>query len=58
MKYFEDIHAIDKEENNFVLKLAYVLSKEMSFQQFRLNQGKDLHAEAGHYGSDICFPGH
>lgn len=58
-KYFEDIHAIDKEEKNFVLKLSYVLSKEMSFQQFKnLNQGKDLHAEAGHYGSDICFPGH
>ena len=58
-KYFEDIHAIDKEEKNFVLKLSYVLSKEMSFQQFKnLNQGKDLHAEAGTYGSDICFPGH
>src|SRR5688572_17943993 len=26
--YFEDIHAIDKEEPNFVLKLSYVLSKE------------------------------
>jgi hypothetical protein len=58
-KYFEDIHAIDKQEPNFVLKLSYVLSKEMSFQQFKnLNQGKDLHAEAGSYGSDICFPGH
>ncbi|RZK24363.1 MAG: hypothetical protein EOO56_01670 [Hymenobacter sp.] len=58
-RYFEDIHAIDKEEKNFVLKLTYVLSKEMSFQQFKnLNQGKDMHAEAGHYGSDICFPGH
>jgi len=58
-KYFEDIHAIDKQEKNFVLKLSYVLSKEMSFQQFKnLNQGKDLHAEAGTYGSDICFPGH
>jgi hypothetical protein len=57
-KYFEDIHAIDKEEKNFVLKLSYVLSKEMSYQQYKnLNQGKDLHAEAGHYGSDICFPG-
>ncbi|WP_083326263.1 hypothetical protein [Hymenobacter coccineus] len=58
-KYFEDIHAIDKQEKNFVLKLSYVLSKEMSYQQFKnLNQGKDLHAEAGTYGSDICFPGH
>src|SRR5450432_27447 len=26
--YFEDIHAIDKIEPNFVLKLSYVLSKE------------------------------
>ncbi|GAC1370029.1 MAG: hypothetical protein NVS3B25_15790 [Hymenobacter sp.] len=58
-RYFEDIHAIDKVEKNFVLKLAYVLSKEMSFQQFKnLNQGKSLPAEAGTYGSDICFPGH
>ena len=58
-KYFEDIHTIEKEEKNFVLKLSYVLSKEMSFQQYKnLNQGKDLHAEAGTYGSDICFPGH
>ncbi|MGI4863151.1 MAG: hypothetical protein ACRYFZ_04460 [Janthinobacterium lividum] len=58
-RYFEDIHTIDKEEKNFVLKLSYVLSKEMSFQQYKnLNQGKDLHAEAGTYGSDICFPGH
>ena len=31
-KYFEDIHTIDKEEKNFVLKLSYILSKEMSFQ--------------------------
>ena len=57
-KYFEDIHAIDKEEKNFVLKLSYILSKEMSFQLYKsLNQGKDLKDEAGTYGSDICFPG-
>ena len=57
-KYFEDIHAIDKEEKNFVLKLSYVLSKEMSFQLFKvMNKGKDLRAESATYGSDICFPG-
>ncbi|MBE7174266.1 MAG: hypothetical protein INR73_27075 [Williamsia sp.] len=57
-KYFEDIHSIDKEEKNFVLKLSYILSKEMSFQLYKsLNQGKDLKDEAGTYGSDICFPG-
>lgn len=57
-KYFEDIHAIDKVEANFVLKLSYVLSKEMGYQLYKaLNQGKDLSKEAGTYGSDICFPG-
>lgn len=57
-QYFEDIHAIDKEEKNFVLKLSYVLSKELSFQQYKvLNQGKDLKAESATYGNDICFPG-
>jgi hypothetical protein len=56
--YFEDIHAIDKEEKNFVLKLSYVLSKELAFQQYKaLNQGKDLKAESATYGNDICFPG-
>ena len=57
-KYFEDIHAIDKEEKNFVLKLSYVLSKEMSFQLYKaLNSGKDLKADMGTYGTNICFPG-
>lgn len=57
-RYFEDIHAIDKEEKNFVLKLSYVLSKELSFQQYKvLNNGKDLKAESATYGNDICFPG-
>lgn len=57
-KYFEDIHAIDKEEKNYVLKLSYILSKECSFQLYKaLNQGKDLKEESGTYGSDICFPG-
>ncbi|MET0244405.1 MAG: hypothetical protein ABW174_13090 [Flavitalea sp.] len=57
-KYFEDIHAIDKVEKNFVLKLSYILSKEMSFQLYKsMNHGKDLGAESGTYGTDICFPG-
>lgn len=57
-QYFEDIHAIDKVEKNFVLKLSYVLSKELSFQQYKvLNAGKDLKAESATYGNDICFPG-
>lgn len=57
-QYFTDIHAIDKEEKNFVLKLSYVLSKELSYQQYKvLNQGKDLKAESATYGNDICFPG-
>jgi hypothetical protein len=57
-RYFEDIHAIDKVEPNFVLKLSYILSKEFGFQLYKAaNQGKDLAKEAGTYGSDICFPG-
>jgi hypothetical protein len=57
-QYFTDIHAIDKEEPNFVLKLSYVLSKEFGFQLYKAaNAGKDLSKEAGTYGSDICFPG-
>lgn len=57
-KYFADIHAIDKVESNFVLKLSYVLSKEFGFQLYKAaNQGKDLSKESGTYGSDICFPG-
>lgn len=56
--YFEDIHAIDKVEKNFVLKLSYVLSKELSFQQFKgINGGKDIKDEHATYGNDICFPG-
>ena len=57
-KYFTDIHAIDKQEPNFVLKLSYVLSKELGFQLYKAaNQGKDISREAGTYGMDICFPG-
>ncbi|KAA5540831.1 Hint domain-containing protein [Adhaeribacter rhizoryzae] len=57
-QYFEDIHAIDKVEKNFVLKLSYVLSKELSFQEYKaMSQGKDLKAESATYGNDICFPG-
>ncbi len=57
-KYFEDIHAIDKIEPNFVLKLSYVLSREFGYQLYKsANQGKDISREAGTYGTDICFPG-
>lgn len=59
-KYFEDIHAIDKEEAFFVLKLSYVLSKELGFQLYRAAQpgsGMAVSREAGTYGNDICFPG-
>lgn len=59
-KYFEDIHAIDKEEKNFVLKLSYVLSRELGFQLYRATatgQGGAHDREAGTYGNDICFPG-
>jgi hypothetical protein len=57
-RYFEDIHAIDRTEKNFVLKLSYILSKEMGFQLYKsLNAGKDLSEEAAHYGNDICFTG-
>ena len=57
-KYFEDIHAIDKQEKNFVLKLSYVLSKEVGFQLYKsINQGKDVSKESATYGNDICFPG-
>ena len=59
-KYFEDIHAIEKEEAFFVLKLSYVLSKELGFQLYRAAQpgnGTAISREAGTYGNDICFPG-
>ncbi|HEY0274099.1 MAG TPA: hypothetical protein VGC22_12990, partial [Chitinophaga sp.] len=57
-RYFEDIHAIDKTEPFYVLKLSYILSKEFSFQLFKaLNQGKAPKEEDGTYGNDICFPG-
>jgi len=55
-KYFEHIHAIEKDEANFVLKLSYVLSKELGYQMYR-NGGKEVSREAGTYGNDICFPG-
>jgi hypothetical protein len=56
--YFQDIDDINKVEKNFILKLSYVLSKEMSFQQYKvLNGGKDMKEESATYGNDICFPG-
>ncbi|MBK0378229.1 Hint domain-containing protein [Mucilaginibacter segetis] len=57
-KYFQDIDDINKVEKNFILKLSYVLSKELSFQQYKvLNSGKDMKEESATYGNDICFPG-
>jgi hypothetical protein len=57
-KYFLDIDNINKVETNFILKLSYILSKEMSFQQYKLlNGGKEMKEEAATYGNDICFPG-
>jgi len=57
-QYFEDIHAIDKVEKNFVLKLSYILSKELSFQLHKAANGGKAHAEDDKtYGSNICFPG-
>lgn len=57
-KYFNDIDNINKEETNFILKLSYILSKEMAFQQYKvLNGGKDMKEENATYGNDICFPG-
>ena len=59
-KYFEDVHAIDKEEPFYVLKLSYVLSEELGFQLYRAasgGQGAAVSREAGTYGNDICFPG-
>lgn len=56
--YFQDIDDINKVEKNFILKLSYVLSKELSFQQYKvLNNGKDMKEESATYGNDICFPG-
>lgn len=55
-QYFEDIHAIDKEEKNFVLKLSYVLSKELSFQIYKA-EGRPVSKESATYGNDICFTG-
>jgi hypothetical protein len=60
-KYFEDIHAIDKVEKNFVLKLSYVLSRELGFQLYRAGaagqSSEHRERESGTYGNDICFPG-
>lgn len=56
--YFQDVDDINKVEKNFVLKLSYVLSKELSFQQYKvINGGKVSREESGKYGTDICFPG-
>lgn len=57
-QYFQDIDNINKSEKNYILKLSYILSKEMGFQLYKaLNQGKDLSKESATYGNDVCFPG-
>lgn len=56
-QYFEDIHAINEIEANFVLKLSYVLSREYSFQMMKGINGEIDIDEDATYGSDICFPG-
>jgi len=59
-RYFEDVHAIEKQEPFFVLKLSYVLSKELGYQLYRgarTGQGPVDRSESGTYGNDICFPG-
>lgn len=56
--YFDDIDNINKVEKNFILKLSYVLSKELSFQQYKvINGGKVSKDESAKYGTAICFPG-
>lgn len=56
--YFDDIDNINKVEKNFILKLSYVLSKELSFQQYKvINGGKVSKEESAKYGTAICFPG-
>jgi len=56
--YFDDIDNINKVEKNFILKLSYVLSKELSFQQYKvINGGKVSKEESAKYGTTICFPG-
>ena len=57
-QYFVDIDNTNKVEKNYVLKLSYILSKEMGFQLYKsINQGKDLTKESATYGNDVCFPG-
>lgn len=57
-RYFEDIHSINNVEENFVLKLSYVISRELSYQMYKgMNNGEMPVSESATYGSDICFPG-
>lgn len=56
-QYFEDIHAIDKEEQEFVLKLSYVISRELSLQMYKNLRGVEFIEDDATYGTDICFPG-
>lgn len=54
--YFTDIDNINKEEANYILKVSYILSREMSFQLYK-SLNKNVKDEDGTYGMDICFPG-
>lgn len=53
-KYFADIHQIDREEPNFVLKLSYVLSREYATALSRAGK-QDAVTESATYGNEICF---
>ena len=54
--YFTDVDNINKEEPNYILKVSYILSKELSFQLYK-SLNKNVKDEDGTYGMDICFPG-
>lgn len=54
--YFEDIHATNEEEPNYVLKLAYVISKELS-NAYAGEHAPKTELEGATYGTEICFPG-
>ncbi len=54
--YFTDVDNINKEEPNYILKVSYILSRELSFQLYK-SLNKNVKDEDGTYGMDICFPG-
>ena len=54
--YFTDIDNINKEEASYILKVSYILSRELSFQLYK-SLNKNVKDEDGTYGMAICFPG-